>query len=310
MRVLALLALALVAPPAFAHGVGLPISPAEVWHHWSFDPLVCGSLLLSHWLYGRGVARVWARAGVGRVIERWRVASFVAGEMVLVAALIAPLDPLGETLLSAHMAQHILLTAVAPPLLVLGLPVRAWLWALPVRWRRGLSARPVMAAGRVVDWLGRPGMAAVTGVLVMWAWHVPALFEAALEDETIHTLEHVTFFLGALVGWRAALSPYASAIAAAGVTLTVFMAGGMLGGLLSLAPVPLYDWYGNSPLLWGLTPLEDQQLAGLLMWVAAGGVYLAAFAVFAFRAADSRSIRRSRPSQGIMRASTSSRSTK
>ncbi|RYG29681.1 MAG: hypothetical protein EON93_16260, partial [Burkholderiales bacterium] len=126
----------------------------------------------------------------------------------------------------------------------------------------------------------------------------------------IHTLEHVTFFAGALLAWRASLSPHVSAIRAAGATLIVFMAGGMLGGVLSLAPVPLYDWYGNSALLWNMTPLEDQQLAGLLMWVVAGGVYLAAFAALAFRAADPSGAGRSRPSHGIIRASTSSRSTK
>jgi len=106
------------------------------------------------------------------------------------------------------------------------------------------------------------------------------------------------------------LSPYASAVAAAGATLVVFMAGGMLGGVLCLAPAPLYYWYGNRALLWGMSPLEDQQLAGMLMWVVAGGVYLAAFAVLAFRAADPAGAGRSRPSHGIIRASTSSRSMK
>lgn len=309
-RAIVIAGLALTAPPAFAHGDGLPIAPAELWHHWSFDPLVWIPLLVVHWLYGRGLLRAWKQAGISRVIQIWRAVSFFAGELVLVAALVAPLDPLGETLLSAHMAQHILLTAVAPPLLVLGMPVIAWTWALPTNWRRvGASplARWIAATANV---LSRPMLASLIAILVMWAWHAPALFEAALVNETVHTLEHISFFAGSLLAWGAALSPYVPAIAAAGATLCVFMAGGMLGGVLCLAPAPLYDWYGNRALLWGMSPLEDQQLAGLLMWVAAGGIYLVAFAVLALRVADPSGAGRSRPSHGIIRARTSSRSMK
>lgn len=308
---IALLAtLVLLPPPAFAHGDGLPISPSEIWHHWNFDPLVCVPLLLAHWLYGRGVMRAWKQADIGRVVPVWRAACFIAGELVLVAALVAPLDPLGETLLSAHMAQHILLTAVAPSLLVLGMPVIAWTWALPPTWRRVGATPTARGLAVVMAVLSRPLLASLVATAVMWAWHAPVLFEAALVDETIHTIEHITFFAGALLAWQAALSPHASAVAGAGATLVVFMAGGMLGGVLCLAPVPLYDWYGNRALLWGMSPLEDQQLAGLLMWVVAGGVYLAAFAVLAFRAADPAGSGRSRTSHGIIRASTSSRSMK
>jgi putative membrane protein len=310
IRWLALLSLLTISPPALAHGDGLPIGPSEVWHHWSFDPFVVTPLLLAHWLYVRGTMRAWARAGLGRIVPRWRVAAFMAGELVLVIALVSPLDSLGETLLSAHMAQHILLTAVAPPLLVLGIPVRAWTWAFPRSWRRVGASQPMRGIAAIAAALSRPLIASGIAVGTMWAWHVPALFEAALTDPTIHTLEHVTFFAGALLGWRAALSPQVSAIAATVAVFLVFMASGVLGGLLTLAPVPLFDWYGNRALLWRMTPLQDQQLAGLAMWVAAGGIYLLAFAVLAVRVADPAGAGRARPSQGIMRVSTLSRSMK
>jgi putative membrane protein len=306
----ALLLVFALAQPAYAHGVGLPISPHEVWHHWSFDPLIVSSLLVGHWIYGRGVFRAWRQAGAGRVIPRWRVASFVTGELVLVIALVSPLDPLGETLLAAHMAQHVLLTAIAPPLLLLGAPALAWTWALPRAWRRAGTNVFVRAIAAGLDALSRPMVAAVIAIGVMWVWHAPALFEAALDDELIHTVEHLTFFAGVLIGWHAALSARVSAIMAASVTLLVFMGSGVLGGVLTLAPAPLYDWYGNSALLWGISPLEDQQIAGLLMWVVAGGVYLAAFAALAVRVASPGGVGRSRPSHGVMRASTSSRSMK
>jgi putative membrane protein len=310
---LILLLAGLMAPASFAHAPDGPIAPRDLWHHWSFDPIVWVSLLVAHLLYVYGLLHAWTRTGAGRIVPLWRLASFMAGELVLVIALISPLDPLGETLLAAHMVQHILLSAVAPPLLVLGLPVRAWTWALPRTWRRLGASPPVRFVVGVMNTLSRPPIATLIATLVLWLWHAPALFEAALEVEWIHTLEHVSFFLSSLLLWRAAFSHRTSSVAAAGIVLVTFMTGGMLGGLMLLAPVPLYDWYGDSAVLWGLSALQDQQLAGLAMWVPAGGVYLAAFAVFALRAADlsprSSGSRRG-PSKGIIRASTSSRSIK
>jgi putative membrane protein len=295
----------------FAHSSSGAIGPDDLWHHWSFDPLVWVTLSLAHILYVWGVLRAWARAGVSRVIHLWRAVSFMAGELVLVSALISPLDPLGETLLSAHMAQHILLAAVAPPLLVRGHPIRAWTWAFPQSLRRVGATAPVRFLVRAADILARPVTATVISAFALWLWHAPALFEAALEVEWIHTLEHASFFFASLLLWQAVLDRRTGPVVAAGVVLVTFMTGGMLGGLMLLAPVPLYDWYGDLALLWGLTPLQDQQLAGLAMWVPAGGVYLAAFAAFALRAAAPRSPGSRRgPSNGIIRASTSSRSMK
>jgi putative membrane protein len=297
---------------AFAHSSGAASGPQDLLHHWSFDPFVWVPLLLAHILYVWGVFRAWARAGVNRIIHLWRAVCFMAGELVLVVALISPLDPLGETLLSAHMAQHILLAAVAPPLLALGYPVLAWTWAFPQHWRRIGATAPVRAFVNAIDVLTRPVTATVASAFVLWFWHAPALFESALEVEWIHTLEHASFFFTSLLLWQAALARRTSPVAASIVILVTFIVSGMLGGLLLLAPTPVYGWYGDLALLWDLTPLQDQQLAGLAMWVPAGGVYLLAFAVFALRAAAGpRSAGSGRgPSHGIMRASTSSRSMK
>lgn len=297
-------------PAAFAHAGGAAIAPADLWHHWNFDPRIWAPLLFAHWLYGRGVMRAWRRAGVGRIVPIWRAICFVCGELALVTALMSPLDPLGETLLTAHMLQHIVLSVIAPPLLVLGLPVRAWTWAFPDRMRRAGASSPVRAVAHLVEALSKPITATLLAVVAMLAWHVPAFFEAALANEAIHTLEHLTFLASSLLAWQAVADRQVSPIAAGAVVLTLFMAGGMLGALMTLTPVVLYDWYGGYAALWGLTPLEDQQLAGLSMWVVAGGVYLVVFAAFAVRVAAPFSPRRSRPSSGIMRASTSSRSMK
>ncbi|HVL71305.1 MAG TPA: cytochrome c oxidase assembly protein, partial [Beijerinckiaceae bacterium] len=178
-----------------AHGPGLPVGPGDLWHHWTFDFRVLVPLFVVHWLYGRGVLRLWARAGTGRGVSRTRVGLFFAGEVALVVALVTPLDQLGETLLTAHMVQHGLLIAVAPPLLLFGRPGAALPWGLPARLRRWATRSPVFRAGaRRFAVLLHPLVAAALHGAVLWGWHAPALFDAALENRTLHWIEHLTFF--------------------------------------------------------------------------------------------------------------------
>lgn len=306
---LAFAALSVFSGDAFAHGDGLPIGPSELWHHWSFDPLVWAPLLLAHWLYGRGVLRAWRRAGMGRVIETWRVAAFALGEAMIVLALVTPLDPLGETLLSAHMVQHILLTTLAPMLLVLGSPERAWLWAMPAGWRAFGASSFARAAVSLWRRLTRPVTAMFLHSSALWLWHAPMLFDAALRDETVHTLEHVSFFVTALLFWASMFRRDAAPAYSAALILTVFMQGGMLGAILTLAPVSLYD-YGDRAMLWNLSAVADQQIAGLMMWAPAGLAYMVPFALLARRAIGAYEREPLRASTGIMRARTSSRSMK
>jgi putative membrane protein len=312
MRLGALIALIAVIAPgaAHAHADGLPVGPNDLWHHWTLDPWVWTPLLLAHWLYGRGVLRAWARAGRGRIVECWRVGAFIAGEAMIIVALISPLDALGETLLSAHMTQHILLTTLAPLLLVLGNPARAWIWALPVRWRALARAALVRALVGLWRWLTRPMTAVLAHSVALWLWHTPALFDAALLDEGFHALEHLSFFGTALLFWSAMLRRTTAPAFAALLVVVMFVQSGLLGAVLTLAPLPLYA-YGDRPMLWGLSAIEDQQIAGLLMWAPAGLVYMAPFAWFASQLfAQPQARGRLRESTGIMRASTSSRSMK
>jgi putative membrane protein len=279
------LTLLLWAGPAAAHGPA-PVQPEAFWHSWSFDPLVVGLLLVSSWGYGRGVRRLWARAGLWRGIGRRHMAAFVLGLAVVVIALVSPLDRLGGTLLSAHMTQHGLLVTAAPLLLLLGKPGVAFAWALPAGWSRGNLAavawRPFAKAGR---WLSRPLPAATLHGLALWIWHAPALFDAAVEREWLHTLEHATFFGTALLFWRAILDARSGARIgpALAAAFTTLMHGGLLGGLITMAPRPLYASYIGRAELWGVTALDDQQLAGLLMWVPMGIVYFGACLVLAAR---------------------------
>lgn len=307
---LGVVCITMLTPSVYAHGDGLPIAPSEFWHHWSFQWWVWIPLLIGHWLYGRGVARAWKRGGYGRIIGPSQAAALASGELVLVVALISPLDPLGETLLTAHMSQHILLTTLAPLLLVLGQPVIAWTWGLPTAWRR-LGRAPLMRAlVSTWRWLTQPLRAVVLHSAALWLWHAPFLFDAALRDEGVHTLEHISFFATALMFWSAMMRRDTAPAFAAFLILVVFVQCGMLGAIVTLAPDQLYA-YGDRPMLWGLSGVEDQQIAGLLMWAPAGLLYIIPFAWLASRVIEADQARGPlRESQGIMRASTSSRSMK
>ncbi|HEV7576967.1 MAG TPA: cytochrome c oxidase assembly protein [Caldimonas sp.] len=246
---------------------------------WSFEPWVIGCLLLSAGLYGLGLARLWRRAGPGRGIHARRALAFVGGWLATALALVSPLDALGNHLFSAHMVQHEVLMVVAAPLFVLGRPLGAWAWALPIGWRRAIGHffhRP----GWRAPWLivTAPLAAWLLHAIVLWLWHVPALFEAALASPGVHTLQHTSFMLAALVYWWSVAGLGASGRHRGTAMLSLFTTmihTGALGALLTLSPVAWYAAYAGRTAAFGLDPLEDQQLGGLVMWIPAGFAYVA-----------------------------------
>ena len=287
MRIVSLGLLLGVLPisPATAHEVG-SVRPDTLWRSWSFDPLVIVPLLFALCLYGRGLRQLWRSAGSGRGVPHVNAFLFTLGAAVLVVALISPLHSLGETLLSAHMAQHALLVAVAPPLLVLGKTSVVFAWALPAQWRSDFLHSTIFRSLKGTgDALSRPLMAAVLHGLALWLWHAPAAFNAAVASSGVHALEHTAFFGTALLFWRAIIDGQSMrrASPALGASFATLIHGGLLGALITLAPYPLYAWYYGRTELWGLSTLEDQQLAGLFMWVPMGIVYLGACLLLASR---------------------------
>jgi putative membrane protein len=263
---------------AAAHAVGA-IGPDALWRTWNVDPLVLVSLFLALCLYARGVRHLWTRAGRGRGVTQAQVLAFALGVSALVVALMSPLDPLGGTLLTAHMGQHALLVAIPPPLLLLGRPGVAFAWSLRAEQRPRVHGAPpwrFLIGG--FDALARPLPAGVLHGLALWMWHAPAAFDAALAHHVVHALEHAALFGTALLFWRAILDARLGRRVgqALGANLATLVHGGLLGALITLAPSPLYRWYRGRSALWGLTALEDQQLAGLLVWVPMNAIYLAA----------------------------------
>jgi cytochrome c oxidase assembly factor CtaG len=203
---------------------------------------------------------------------------YLAGVLVLLFALVSPLDTLGDTyLFSAHMVQHLLLIMVVPPLLLLGLP--------PELVSRVLALRGVRRVERV---LGQPLLAWPLAIGMLWLWHLPPLFNAALTSESIHVVQHLCFLLTATVFWWPVFntqgSHYLSVPVASLYLFAAAIASSLLGMLLTYVPVVLYapythpiDTLGILPLIrsqWALSPEADQQLGGLLMWVPGGTAYL------------------------------------
>jgi putative membrane protein len=270
-------ALALGGPaPAWAHSTGTA-APALGWN---FSPELVLPLLALLWLYVRGARCLGRRSRRLGGLGRARVGAFSAAFAALVAALVSPIDRLGGVLFSAHMVQHMLLMLVAAPLLVLGAPRAVLLWGLPRGARVLLGSlwrstfRPI---GRV---LLRPEVAWVLHALAVWLWHVPRLYEAALENDAIHLLEHASFLGTALLFWGVCVRAGGRRGMGLGMAIlyifTTAVQGGALGALVTFAPRAWYAVHQEGPAFFGLTPLEDQQLAGLLMWVPGGVVYLAA----------------------------------
>lgn len=246
---------------------------------WAWDPLVLALLLLACAGYAAGIARL-LREGRRQMISRPRVLSFAAGIVSLIAALVSPLDALADALFCAHMTQHLLLMMVAPPLLVFSRPVLMWLWAFPLPARRRIGRW--WNASRwhgAYAFLMRPAVMWSLATVALWAWHAPGAYDLALENGFVHALEHACFFATSLGFWTLVSEPYGHRRGfgvAVAMVATFAIHNGLLGALLTFANAPLYRYHATGA--FGLSPLEDQQLAGLIMWVPAGTIHLAALA--------------------------------
>ena len=289
---------ALAVAPAVAHAhAGRAPEPHDLWSAWSTEPLVLLTLALGAGAYVLGVRALWGRAGRGRGVARWRVACFAAGLLAVAIALVSPLDAVSGALFSAHMGQHLLLTMIAPPLLVLGDGGLAMLWALPLRARRAVARTWRRAHGLRAAWtsLSHPATAWVLHAVALWTWHVPRLYDLAVRSEVAHALEHTSFLLTALLFWWGLLDHRARRRIGVGpAVLSLFLAavhGAVFGAAIALASRPWYGAHVRTTAAWGLTPLEDQQVAGLLMWVPAGIVYLLALAPHIVGALAERGVR-------------------
>lgn len=268
----------LLSPGVMLAHAGEELQPHDLWSAWRFDPGIVIPLLLSAFLYARG-ARPALRT------PRWRVVCFWAGMVWLVLALLSPLHPLGEVLFSAHMVQHEVLMLVCAPLLVLSRPLVPLLWGMPFEWRRRVGHWCRLPVSQSV-WHGltHPATAWFVHGAILWLWHAPPAFQATLRSDWIHSAQHISFFGSALLFWWSLFYAtgsrgYGSAVL---YLFTTAVHTSILGALLTFGRTLWYPAYQASAPLWGLSPLEDQQLGGVIMWVPGGVVYVvAALVLFA-----------------------------
>jgi len=255
-------------------------APATAWAHvagpqpgWSGpDPALLALALATLAAYATGFARLRRRSLHGRSELSGRGRFFALGWLILVGATLSPLHQLGGRSFTAHMAEHELIMLAAAPLLVMSRPLGVWLWAFPAAVRRRLGAagksRPVQGAWTL---LSDPWVATVTQGAILWVWHLPSLFDRALKSEAWHVAQHVSFFVAALLFWSAMLGPRRSPWTTAACLFVTSMIGGALGAFMALSQSPWYAPYASLGLAaFGLTPAQDQELAGALMWVPGG----------------------------------------
>jgi cytochrome c oxidase assembly factor CtaG len=248
---------------------------------WKWRPDVAGVVLVGGITYVLGWRRL--RRIAPATAPAWRLVLYLLGLLAIVLALLSPIDTLGSLLFVFHMAQHELLTMVAPPLLLLGNPLPALLWALPPRGRRWAgrllgSAGAVRAVLRALTFLP---VAWVVYVVTLWAWHHPRAYGLSLRVDAVHDVQHLSFFLAAVLFWWPIVdpAPHVRGYVHHGIRVVYAVPAALQSQALGLlfaffSSRVLYPHYLAVPRLLGFSAEQDQSAAGLLMMQVEGLVYL------------------------------------
>jgi putative membrane protein len=229
---------------------------------WFSDPFVLVPLALFAGIYVWRFAQARKEAG-GRGAGALQAIAFAGGMLALLAALVSPLDGLGEDyLFSAHMVQHVLLGDIAPLLILLALS----------RVIMRPATRRLTRVERRLGLFATPGAGLVAWLVLMYLWHIPALYDAAVEYPLVHLLEHVSFFAAGVALWWPLIQPVPMRRRLTGLQPVAYIgtakAGlAALGIFLTWSTTALYPYYESTPRIWGLTPVEDQNVAGVIMMV-------------------------------------------
>jgi putative membrane protein len=244
---------------------------------WTIGPGILLPLIATILLYAGGFHRLWRRSHRGHAAMAKQAALFAGGWATMFIALVTPLHALSQRLFTAHMIEHELMMAVAAPLIAASAPGAALLWALPKSWR--LATARLLHSGPVA-WMWRSLSARATATILhgiaIWTWHVPGVFEAVLERGVLHYAQHASFFFTGLLFWWTVLPRGEARENLGSSVMHLFLTSmhtSLLGVLLLFSPRLWYPANTGLSDLWGFSPLEDQQLAGLVMWIPAGLIY-------------------------------------
>lgn len=264
--------------------------------NWRLDVIII--LLVLGVLYTVGWRRLRSRTrrdrrkrrGASRheLAARWRLVSYLTGLVCVAVALLSPIDALGQQLFFMHMIQHLLLIMFAPALLLIANPMPFMLWGLPQRWR--------LAVGRGIARLLHPksrfrhGLRVLTGAGVIWllwtiaviGWHDPAMYNAALRNEIVHDLEHLSFFMASMLFWWLVtgagprIHKQFGQVGRVAFALAAVPPNMALGVVLAFAGVTIYSYYEAVPRLWGIDPVTDQRIGGVIMWIPGSMMFIIA----------------------------------
>jgi len=245
---------------------------------WDWEPSIVVGTALIVGLYHYALNSLRKRYYPEEQVKTGQTVAFLLGMFIMFLALVSPLDELGDSyLFSAHMLQHLCLTMVGPPLLLVGTP--AWM-VKPLLRNRAIFL--------IAKFFTYPAIAFFLFNADFWLWHVPPLYNATLENQSIHILEHLTFIVFGVLNWWPIYSPLEEGLprlSFGGRLLYLFLSGMpmvALGAGLTFAP-PLYAPYLAAPRIWGLSPATDQQLGGLIMWVPVNIAYIVMVSIIFIR---------------------------
>lgn len=228
------------------------------------------------------------RVPANRLGALWRPVSYIAGLLVIGLALVSPIDVLVQQLFFVHMIQHLLLIMLAPPLLLLPNPMPFLLWGLPNTLRRpigraiGSVLNKQSRTGSLIRSATTPGVIYLLFVIVVFGWHDPNLYNAALRSDFVHDVEHITFFLSGMLFWWQVIGAgpvihkQFGQIGRIAFSLAAIPPNMVLGIVLAFTPTVIYTFYNDVPRLLNMSPLADQQLSGMIMWIPGSMMYLIA----------------------------------
>lgn len=272
-----------------ARSFGDLISRWDIGDPFSILVLIAGSV------YMIGLMRIAARSRISPLDSK-RVYAGFAGFAALYVALAGPFDAFAAEAFWLHMIQHLVISLIAAPLLLLASPMAAYLWAMPetVRLGAGELLREDAPVKRSLRWLIDPRITVPLFIGTLYAWHAPTLFSAALDNAYVHYLQHISFFVTAALFWWPIIGPapvrsklsYPQRLI---YLLTVVTPTAVLAAIITMSRSVIYDDYLATPMHWNMTALEDQTMAGLILWIPGNALYLAGLTAIFFTWASKES---------------------
>ena len=251
---------------------------AHIWTHWHGHPDALIGLAALEGIYLLAVGPMRTKFGMSESASPNELASFTAGVLVIFFALLSPIHVLSDQyLFSMHMFQHVMLTLIAPPLLILGIP--SWLLKPVINNR---------VAFRVASILTSPVFGIISFNLIFSIWHIPALYNLSMEFHSIHITEHLLFIAVAVLMWwpltsRVSELPRLSYPLQIVYLFLLSIAQVIVFALITFSTEPLYDWYVKAPMIWGITPLADQQIGAIIMKIGGSAIFMTLIVILFFK---------------------------